>query len=660
MIHPRRLNRGFRTIAVRAFIVIAVVAVAGGGGYLAVDRLGGGDDGLASEQQLISVRIGDVSDAVSTNGSLIFPNRDTPGFSTPGTLGEILITEGEQVVEGQIIATLDAATVTGLEEDVARAEVTLRDAEENLADLTAQVDELVMARAEVDVVSAQTALAKADEALAVFAGGDTLADAQVDLAAAQKSLANVTEALRIAERDWDEKISDADAALADIKTAYATAVEKWFGVELSAEQIALSPAELLNGWDATYDSIYARDTSGGFGPLPDDPATPWSELTVSLWTRSFPFGVDATCDSSPGLGDSPCVQDEIETSWTAISEISEANEKVASDAASALDANSLAVTREGNAVATAESSVVDATNTLTLASLESDVALKIVALSVAEADLQDLRVNAVDREAAGLAGAQIAVARIALTNAKEALAGSVMTAPFSGEIVEVLVAPGDRLNIGAAVIDIVDRSVIEIDAVVDEIDVLSVFVGATASVTMDALGGRVLTGTVSDIGTAANSQQGVVTFPIRVRIDVPEGLTLREGLSATASIVSALESNAILVPNAAIGGTFTAPTVDRVRNGSSQTVAVEIGLSDGFWVAVRSGLEPGDQVLVAAASSSTTNASAVPNFFGGAGAGTFQGFGGGAGGGFGGGGFGGGGGGGGFNRRGGGSAVPGG
>ena len=87
VIPARRLNRGFRTIAVRAFIVIAVAAVAGGGGYLAVDRLGGGDDGPASEQQLISVRIGDVADAVSTNGPRILQNRETPGVSSPGALG---------------------------------------------------------------------------------------------------------------------------------------------------------------------------------------------------------------------------------------------------------------------------------------------------------------------------------------------------------------------------------------------------------------------------------------------------------------------------------------------------------------------------------------------------------------------------------------------
>ena len=237
-------------------------------------------------------------------------------------------------------------------------------------------------------------------------------------------------------------------------------------------------------------------------------------------------------------------------------------------------------------------------------------------------------------------------------NAEDWLTGAVLSARVAGGIVGVLAEAVDRLHPGGPVLDIVDRWVIEIDAIVDEIDVLSVFVGAAAEVTMDALGGRVLSGTVSEIGTAANSQQGVVTFPIRVRVDVPEGLTLREGLSATASIISALESNAILVPNAAIGGTFTSPTVDRVRDGNSQTVAVEIGLSDGFWVAIRSGLEQGDQVLVAFTTSSTNDAQAVPNFFGGGGAGTFQGFGGTGGGfnrggfnrgGFGGGGFGGGG-----------------
>jgi RND family efflux transporter MFP subunit len=666
-------------------VLTGVVAAAGGAGYFAVDRFQDDGNGAATELQPIAVRVGDVSDAVSTNGSLVFPNRDTAGFGTPGTVGEVLVAEGDSVTEGQVVATLDAATVTGLEETVARAEVTLREAEEKLADLNAPVDDLILARTEVDVAAAAAALAKAEDALAVFTGGDALARAEVgvvsaqtaliraeealatftggeplaraneDLEAAQITLANVTEAYRISEREWAEKTIEAETDVADARTAYSDAVMKWFGVTLSGLESSLSPGELLEGWGATYDSIYGRDVDGEFGPSPDIPATPWDELTVTLWTQTFPFGVDATCDSSPDPGDPSCVQDEMETAWTAIADASNASEKVASNAANALETSATAVTREADNVAAAESAVSDATDPLTLASLEGDVALKLLALSDAESavrdatdplslvslesdialkraalsdaesDLLDLQTNAPDVEGITLARTQIAVAEVALADAKVALSGAVMTAPFSGEVVEVLVEAGDRLNVaGAPVVDLVDRSVIEVDAVVDEIDVLSVFLGASANVTMDALGGRVLPGTVSEIGTAANSQQGVVTFPVRVRIEVPDDLALREGLSATASVVSAEETNAILVPNSAIGGSFIAPTVERLRDGMTQTVAVEIGLSDGFWVAVRSGLEQGDQVLVEPATGSTGDG-ATPDFFARGGAGTFPG-----------------------------------
>ncbi len=684
---PRRRARGLTTVAVRALILAVVIAIAGGAGYAAVDRFQDDEAGSTAELQPIAVRVGDVTDAVSTNGSLLFPNRDTAGFGTPGTVGDILVAEGDLVTEGQVVATLDAATVTGLEQAVAQAELTLRDAEEKLADLNAPVEDMTLARAEADVVSARTALAKAEEslavfvdgdalaraevdlvsaqaalakaeeALAVFADGDALTEASADLAAAQTTLTNVTEAFRITEREWAEKVADADTDLADAKVGYSDVIMKWFGVSLTDHESALTPADLLGSWGATYDSIYVRGDGATFGPSLDDPETPWSELTVSLWTQSFPFGVDATCNSSPALGSSPCVQNEVDTAWNAIADAAEAREKVASDAANALETSGAAVTREADDVAAAKAAVDDATDPLTLASLEggvalkllalsdaesavsdaadalalttleSDVALKRVALSDAKSGLADLQTNAPDLEAIALAEAQIAVAEVALVDARDALGGAVMTAPFSGEVVEVLVETGDRLNgAGAPVIDLVDRSVIEVDAVVDEIDVLSVTVSATADVTMDALAGQVLSGTVSEIGTAANNQQGVVTFPIRVRVEVPDGLTLREGLSATASIVSAQESNAILVPNAAIGGSFMAPTVDRVRDGSTQTVAVEIGLSDGFWVAVRSGLEHGDQVLVESTTGGADAAASPANFIGGAG--TFQGFGG--------------------------------
>ena len=46
---------------------------------------------LEENQQLIPVKYGDLINEITTNGSLVFPNRETLSFGSPGTVMEILV-----------------------------------------------------------------------------------------------------------------------------------------------------------------------------------------------------------------------------------------------------------------------------------------------------------------------------------------------------------------------------------------------------------------------------------------------------------------------------------------------------------------------------------------------------------------------------------------
>lgn len=164
-------------------------------------------------------------------------------------------------------------------------------------------------------------------------------------------------------------------------------------------------------------------------------------------------------------------------------------------------------------------------------------------------------------------------------------------------------------NQQAAFIEVVDLSIVEIDGSVDEIDVLAIEVGTRAAVTISALAGQPLTGVVTEIGAATAGQTGVVTFPITLRLEVPSGVTLREGLSATSEIVIQEHRNVLLVPTAAVRGSFFAPLV-RVWDGAdAEERPVELGPSDDFWVVVLEGVEAGERVLMP-----QTATSAFPSF----------------------------------------------
>ena len=258
-------------------------------------------------------------------------------------------------------------------------------------------------------------------------------------------------------------------------------------------------------------------------------------------------------------------------------------------------------------VATAEAKLADEEANLADLLAPADAVLveqREAEVSVAEAKLDDAEdaladlLDGLDPLVRALREREIATAEADLASAEQDLARTMITAPIGGIVETVNVEVGDAVTPMGFAAEIVDTSVAEIDGVVDEIDVLFLNVGAEASVTMDALLGQTLAGVVSSIETTGSTQGGVVSFPVRVRVEAPPGVDLREGLSAAASVVLRETTDALLVPSAAIGGTFLQPTVLVERDGAVAEQPVSLGDGDDFNVVVLDGLNEGDTVVV--------------------------------------------------------------
>ena len=225
-------------------------------------------------------------------------------------------------------------------------------------------------------------------------------------------------------------------------------------------------------------------------------------------------------------------------------------------------------------------------------------------LDKAEKDLAELR-SSVDALEVALREAEVSSVRLALDTALQRLEGATLRAPMSGIVSLVNVEAGQSVNANTRVVEVVDPAVVEVDGIVDEIDVLFVRVGLRAEVTMDALPGRVLEGTVSSVALAAETQQGVVSYPISIQVQLPQSIQPVEGLSATANIVIREDTNVLLVPLQALHGTFEQPLVRVSRGGVVQEQPVSVGNSDDFWAVVLEGLSQGDQVVIESAETST-------------------------------------------------------
>jgi len=193
-------------------------------------------------------------------------------------------------------------------------------------------------------------------------------------------------------------------------------------------------------------------------------------------------------------------------------------------------------------------------------------------------------------------------AQLTLEEAKDDLEKAVMTAPFDGVIAVVNAKEGDRLSsmdyTTKIILEIIDPSIMELDAEVDEIDIPEVRLGQSAIISVDALPALQLEGRVISIYPLPTEESGLILYKVKIGFDVPEGSWLRAGMSATADIIIDKRSNVLLVPNRAIGQDSSGnPVVKVMVNEQITERPVIIGISDGHQTEIVNGLDEGEVVV---------------------------------------------------------------
>lgn len=516
---------------------------------------------------------------------------------------------------------------------------------------------LARAQAESAVATARLTLQNAEQDRQSFIDANTGTQLAASAQVAETALKNALDALAVTRATWDAKLPPYGVTETDTLATYRRAFKSYVGIDLSKDSVPSDPDSVLaaSGVDlsAAYASGYGGTLASGTIPA-DDPATPWDETTVSLWKSFFPGTLTATCASAPTVSGALCISNELQVAWTAYrnardnraSQENQASIAIAAAQASvdkatlALDAlkvtagpaGVVALTRSVNdqAVALARARLDDAHTALRilLAPDSAQIALKQAALDTARRNVQYLEqglpvqvalkkaqldtakknlstLENGDPVVIDLLESNLDSANAALVTAQSRLAGAVLVAPWAGQIGALNVIAGQTVSGSLAVAEIVDPTRVQLIGTIDEIDVLYVQPGTAARVTLDALGGQAVQGTVSTIATQGNSQQGVVTFPVAIDVTAPRGVQLREGLSATATIVLNQESNVLLIPSQAITGTFAQPVVRVLKGKAVEQQPVTLGNSDGFWVAVTGGLAEGDRVVVSGVQTTT-------------------------------------------------------
>jgi multidrug efflux pump subunit AcrA (membrane-fusion protein) len=158
--------------------------------------------------------------------------------------------------------------------------------------------------------------------------------------------------------------------------------------------------------------------------------------------------------------------------------------------------------------------------------------------------------------------------------------------------------------------------------------------GQKVALTFDAVPDLTITGKVAEIDAVGTSSSGVVSYNVTVTFDVQDK-RLTPGMTASASIVTAVYTDVLLVPNAAIktdssGGSYV--QVLASPTASPQDVTVTVTAAGDSQTAVTGSIKAGDEVVtqtVAAGSTGTAATRSGLSVIGGGRAGGGGGFGGG-------------------------------
>ena len=191
--------------------------------------------------------------------------------------------------------------------------------------------------------------------------------------------------------------------------------------------------------------------------------------------------------------------------------------------------------------------------------------------------------------------AQVRTSKAAMDTAALNLERCSIRAPMDGVVNRVHVDPGHYLAAGdpVAQVLVVDRLKIEVG--IPESDVDAVRHLKTFQVTIDALGGRVFTGSYHYLYRTADNLARLYTLEIAV--DNAAGEILPD-MFARVEVVKKEVSEGLAVPLYALIDRNDAKGVYVVDRASARLVPVVTGIQDGWLVEISSGLSAGAQVVV--------------------------------------------------------------
>ncbi len=204
-----------------------------------------------------------------------------------------------------------------------------------------------------------------------------------------------------------------------------------------------------------------------------------------------------------------------------------------------------------------------------------------------------------------------------LDTAEQNLAAATLTAPISGTVYQVSIAPGDQVSSGlseavspvsaagssssgssgsSAAVAIVDTGGYEVVCDVTPADIAEMSYGDSAVATLASAGQA--SGVVTSITAVPTSSDGSTYFPVAVTVQGDPG-HLYSGTDANVTIVVARRLGVLTVPTSAVHTNGRTSSVSVLVNGHEVKRHIDVGVVGPTRTQIVSGLAAGQEVVLA-------------------------------------------------------------
>lgn len=604
--------------------------------------------GEKTEYVFADVTRGDIVQTVSVTGSIKADPTIDLHFQKSGKVNAILVKEGQEVAEGDLLATLENKALE-LEIKRNQANVDLAQAQYNQTKAGAKYEEIKIAEAEV-----ASARAAYDSALTELQNIQGISDANVELAeiAYKQAQENADAALKDLQTTTDlaeKEIAKLELGGSNVQTvaldnAYSEARAKTDALIASMQESIYLAEDILgingvgyalitsseknriernyyNPADADYENavdLYGDLTASSSQDDIDDAVGAAIMAGNSVLTLMTQIGIklesitvtDTTLENlilsvttkatslSNGLVALTAAQTNILNikvgSGTDI-ETLKLNYQLQIDAAQSKYNTALNALNKANY--DLKQAELNAENAEENAQAQAD--MKKAALDAATATLALKKSPARDVDLATLA-AQIEQARIALEIAENEYKDSQLIAPLDGVVTFIHGEVGENISLSETALSsflTIQVNNLIVEANVPETDITKIEVGDKVEMTIDAFDfTEKFEGKVIYIDRAETVIQGVIYYGIKTAFDL-EDERLKSGMTTNLDIVTDKKENVLIIPSRAIKYEDSTRYVEVLTNGNPKKVTITTGLESDQFTEVLTGLEEGDKII---------------------------------------------------------------